>query len=145
MHSKTCKHIFLFSLAGLFFIIDRLLKWYAITVEPFGFTYLGFEYFENTGIAFSIPVPQSITLILTPIIVIALLHYMHDTTDRIRWFAWILICTGAFSNFIDRILFGYVIDYIRIGTAIINIADIIIVIGILLFLRKHTSEVNMPS
>jgi signal peptidase II len=46
--------------------------------------------------------------------------------------------SGAFSNFIDRILYGCVVDYIRIGSfPIFNLADTCITLGIFLFIINY--------
>jgi len=47
-----------------------------------------------------------------------------------------LILFGALSNYIDRVLFGATIDYIRLFTAVINLADVMIVGGVGLLLVK---------
>lgn len=47
---------------------------------------------------------------------------------------FLLIILGGASNLLDRIIFGYVIDWIRVfflPISIFNIADIMIIIGIL--------------
>jgi signal peptidase II len=49
--------------------------------------------------------------------------------------------SGAFSNFIDRILYGCVVDYIRIGSfPIFNLADVCITLGIGLFILHWTKK-----
>lgn len=48
-----------------------------------------------------------------------------------------LVLGGAVSNFIDRISFGCVVDYFKIGDfPIFNLADIFIVLGIFIFIFK---------
>jgi signal peptidase II len=134
--------MYLFLLAGFLFVLDRCLKYIAPTSDPFGTTVFGFEYFENTGIAFSLPVPQSLTIILTPLIIILLLGYVSQYRHQLLlWPTWLFIFLGAISNLIDRIVYGFVIDYIRIFTGVINIADVMILLGmlILLFTTHKTS------
>ncbi len=129
---------------GLFLLLDQLLKFIARSdqttayylVEP----WIGWEYFENTGIAFSLPLPETIVLLITPIILFGVFVYWNkkETKTPLFTFSINLIIFGALSNFLDRMLFGYTIDYIRIFTGIINVADIIIVLGILLlFIDEH--------
>jgi lipoprotein signal peptidase len=46
------------------------------------------------------------------------------------------IIAGAVSNVIDRFIYGFTIDYIRIFTSILNCADILIIIGALLLMKR---------
>lgn len=127
-------------IAVFFFIVDQCCKYLAQsqphTRIPLFTPYLSWEYFQNFGIAFSVPLPSSITVSITPIIIVMIASYMLQTrADRLTVFGSFLIISGAISNFIDRFLFGYTIDYIRIFNAIINIADIAIVLGGILLIR----------
>jgi len=119
------------------FIIDRILKYYAMAHNSSN----GFFVFEkNTGIAFSIPIPQIILPILTAIIILFVISYslkylkiqkftLHLTT--------LLITAGAISNLIDRLKFGYVIDYFDIKYwPVFNVADVMIVVGVILWIWK---------
>jgi len=47
---------------------------------------------------------------------------------------------GALSNLIDRVLFSITIDYLRIFTSVINIADIMIVAGVVLLVLSEISK-----
>lgn len=52
--------------------------------------------------------------------------------DYLSVFGALLIIAGGSSNFLDRMLFGYVIDWIRVSflpMSIFNIADIMIFLG----------------
>ena len=129
---------------GCFLLLDQLLKFF-IRLQPSHTWYLwrpwlGIEYFANRGVAFNIPIPNPILLFLTPLILFGL------TLSLVRWnkspstgttWAIALIISGAISNFLDRYLFGVTIDYIRIFTAVINLADILIVIGLLILLYQQ--------
>ncbi len=128
-------------LGGVIIFADQLCKWFARTslATPyyFGSHYFGLEYFENAGIAFSLPLPNSIVIGLTPLILLLFViwfGYMEKTVYAC--FGASLFIAGAVSNYVDRVLFGYTIDYIRILTGVINLADIAVVIGILLLMKK---------
>ena len=63
----------------------------------------------------------------------------HSTCFRknipIRYlFGLVLVIAGASSNLIDRVFFGFTIDYLRILTSVINVADIMIISGVLILL-----------
>jgi len=134
-------------LSGFFFALDQILKYVAHTgstpplylIRP----WLGWEYFGNLGIAFSIPFPNILLIIGTPVVLLLLLSYVGKkatiVTDQV-FFGASLIFFGAISNLIDRILFALTIDYIRIVTSVINIADCMIVIGTILLLVRSTKN-----
>ncbi len=130
-------------MSGFFLLLDQILKYIARGNTEFSFyvwkKYLGWEYFENSGIAFSLPFPNWLIIILTPIILLGLFYFVTKkkrpfgtSSGRVQpifYFGIFLIFAGAISNFIDRVLFGITIDYLRILTSVINLADVMIVVG----------------
>ncbi len=140
------KHLYIFFGTGVLFFLDQLCKWIARShpeltlylINP----WLGWEFLANPGVAFGIPIPNVILIILTPLIVILLLSW-HTRTPRPLSFTFgsALVCAGALSNFIDRIALEYTTDYIRVITSVMNIADIMIVSGALFMIRAvHTKK-----
>lgn len=139
-------HPFLiFILGGVLFFIDRGLKYFAFSHPHFA-SYLwrpwfGWEYFENHGVAFGIPLPWFAAFLYTPIILAFVIWYYKKKKNKMLLLAIILISFGALSNLIDRIQYHITIDYFRIFTSIINISDIMIVLGaIILFYREIKSS-----
>lgn len=92
----------------------------------------------NTGIALSIPIPLPLTILFSITILLWLAfffqrNYLHQNT--LTKIALLLLISGGFSNLIDRILFGHVIDYLPFFNLFTyNIADIFITTGGVLFL-----------
>ena len=133
-------------LGGLFlFALDQILKYIAYSNQNLVFVWnklIGWEFYANTGIAFSLPFPNTILLVFTPIIIFILSAYYLKTKPKNKFLriSLLLIIFGATSNFIDRILFGITIDYFRLFTAVINLADIMIVSGVLLLLIKDKKK-----
>lgn len=93
---------------------------------------------HNTGIAFSLLSGfGSIGLIALTIAVIAIILWIasRSTPDqRLSRLGFALIVGGALGNLIDRVLLGYVVDYVLIhaGTwsfAVFNLADAFITVG----------------
>lgn len=130
--------IAVYSVGVLFLFLDQILKWLANNHPNFFYyifsPWLGWEFYKNKGIAFGIPVPQSLIIFLTPILLIFLIYFSSTKRGQLKLKHHIgmsLLASGAISNFIDRVLFEYTIDYLRIFTSVINLADILIVIGIL--------------
>ncbi len=137
----------------LFFLIDQICKYFAHTnphfsqyfIEP----WLSFELFKNPGIAFGLPLQNSIVLIITPFIILYLILFLtkpSTKTSQQQTWGSILVIAGALSNYFDRILFGYTIDYIRILNSVINLGDISILIGVIyLILQKQKPAVDKYS
>lgn len=88
-------------------------------------------YFANPGIAFSIPLPQSVTLIITGLLMIGFVALLIKSKRPDIKIALVCALLGAFSNFIDRLITGFTTDYfILFSRSAINIADILIIAGI---------------
>lgn len=127
-------------------LLDQTIKFFVRThpsmvwhaLSPF----LGWGYFENTGIAFGLPFPRVLLLVLTPLVLLALFVWVSKKKRTMDWLGAVCIIVGAISNLVDRLLFGFTIDYIHIATAVINIADIAIVLGACLFLFSKKKRLN---
>lgn len=132
---ETIPWILIVLTAGL----DRLLKFLVEQplLRPLGWRWFGLEQFHNVGIAFNIPLPLWLILPLTLIFLIVLFWWVKQNA-RPSW-AYAAIALGALSNAFDRIFYNYTVDYWRILTGIINLADILIVVGLLFLLRKKNN------
>jgi len=126
------------------FACDQILKYLART-NPMATHYiikpwLGWEYLANPGVAFGIPVSNALLIIITPLILFLLILWLgkKPQTPGIMIGVYLVIF-GAISNFSDRMLFGFTVDYFRIVTSVMNMADIMILVGVLLiFIPKNT-------
>ncbi|MDY3052299.1 MAG: signal peptidase II [Ndongobacter sp.] len=134
------------AILGALFIIaaDQLTKVWAVTAlrdrppqEIIG-RFLQFDYIENRGAAFGILTNQRIFfIVLTLAIVAALIYFLfrQGLQSAITTTGVALIIGGAFGNFIDRLLQGYVVDFIRVDIVsfyefpVFNVADIGVTVG----------------
>jgi signal peptidase II len=99
---------------------------------------------HNTGIAFGFFKDQGIVFIVIPIIAIFLLIFNvyyyrknNEALSRIYIVSFSLILGGAIGNLIDRIVYGYVIDFIDFHIwPVFNIADSAITIGAIMVAFK---------
>lgn len=131
-------------LGGIFILVaaDLLTKAYAadnfatnpLQILPF----FRLIYVQNTGIAWSIAIPQLILIPLNLVLLAAIPFYMLkylDLTLKISKISLCLIVAGAIGNLVDRLAFGHVRDFISIGWwPIFNLADSFLCIGIFLIL-----------
>jgi signal peptidase II len=130
-------------------IADQLTKLWAVEVLKNGGSikiigdFLRFTYAENRGAAFSILQGQRLFFVITTITMLIVLAYIYFKTKNISKLSKIsiaMIAGGAIGNFIDRVRFGYVVDFIdvRFGSIynfpIFNIADSFVVCGTILMI-----------
>lgn len=105
------------------------------------------EYVENKGAAYGILKGYSIVLFVVTILALIAFGYLLTKQDwktkKTYTLAIIFLIGGSLGNAFDRLLLGYVIDFInfpflsilgKIGNFTCNLADIFITIGIILFL-----------
>lgn len=145
---KTKTRFFLFPISGFFLFLDQFLKWQTVLYPSFTFYLykdrIGWEFFKNYGVAFGIPIPNFAVIFLTPPILLGIILFLiksfHNGNAPLS-LALLLIIAGTISNYIDRVLYGYTIDYFRIFTSIINLGDLLISIGaIILFTNNHRKQ-----
>lgn len=145
-------------LAGLFlFFIDRIAKSFIFINKDFSFSfangYFGLDYMENTGIAFGMPFNFWLLIFFYIVIIIALLYLAIKKVSEgeFAYFASLFfIIIGAFSNLLDRIRFGHVIDYLYLKNfSVFNLADAMITLGAVSFIllnyikqRKKKNAIN---
>jgi len=140
---------------GLFLFLDRFLKWQAThdwSAPRLVGKYFGWQPFFNPGIGFGLPVPNVVTIFLTGVILflIAFLFFKQVTSEGVRYkvlgiSSLSLVFIGALSNLVDRIFFGYTVDYIFTVTGYINIADILILAGFIIYIIKTSKHENIKT
>ena len=98
---------------------------------------------HNTGIAFGLFKNHGIVFVIIPAIAVVLLVFNiyyyrnHKDLSQLYIVAISLILGGAIGNLIDRIFFGYVIDFINIHVLpVFNVADMCIDFGVFLFILE---------
>ncbi|MBE6880757.1 MAG: signal peptidase II [Ruminococcaceae bacterium] len=122
----------------------------SFSVIAFGDTQiLNITYERNTGAAFSILEGKQIFLIIiTSLIMLGILYLMLSKRVKKTPYLWCmsLILSGGIGNLIDRILRGFVVDFIDlkiINFAVFNVADICAVVGAIgLFIFVMIDEIK---
>ena len=142
--------ILAFLTAGTIIFIDRLTKNFFMNFLSSGESFpivrdfLHVTLVHNTGIAFGFFKEHGSVFIVIPLIAIVLLVFNifyykqnNEALSRSYILGFSLILGGAMGNLIDRIRFGYVIDFIDFRVwPVFNIADSAITIGAVIIAWK---------
>lgn len=102
--------------------------------------YLDAPTFLNEKFAFSLNVPTPLMYLLYLVAVAFIVHHLYHWWHKmfaVTKLGFLLIVTGGLSNFLERIIFGHVVDYVFIGTGVLNLADFYIIFGIVLIFVKR--------
>ncbi len=93
--------------------------------------------FRNDDFAFSIPIPEPIMFGLYAVVMILVVWYIkkiwHTITDQAK-LGWVLIIAGGVANIVERIVLGYVRDFLYIANGVFNVADLCIFAGVIIVL-----------
>ena len=149
---KNIKYIYVFG--TIFVIVNQLLKIILSNSMIVNQNFIIIKNFfsirlvHNTGAAFSILLDSRFLLIFIGIAaLIGLTFYIKnlDVIDDIDTFVYALLFGGIVGNLIDRIIYGYVIDYLSFNFGefyfpIFNFADICIVLAVMIILIRTIKE-----
>lgn len=131
-------------LGGLFLLLDQLIKYYSLhwwSEKKLLSPYLGWYPFQNPGIAFSLPLPNILILLFSFPVLALIIFLTYKSKNARSFFSLVLILAGALSNLADRIVYRFTVDYLLILTGVINLADLMIITGfILYFTTLHKKE-----
>lgn len=143
-------------------VLDRLTKFWVVRTLPFEEPWapipaldgwLNFTYIHNTGAAFGM-FPQAGTLfaVVSAVVVVCLMIWYDRLPVQympVR-LAIGLIAGGALGNLVDRIVTGYVVDFLHFRLfAIFNIADSsvtvgVVILGIYMLFFEERMEAPVP-
>lgn len=157
---------FVLFMSAMVIFIDQLLKILVVRgLKPIGEVtaiphILDLVYVENKGAAFGILSNQRWIFLLISIFMIAAIIFFlvkYKPESKLLQSAIILILGGGIGNLIDRIYYGYVVDYLQLSffSPVCNFADYCIVIGCVIFIvyllffsdffEKDNKKVNVKS
>ena len=134
-------------IAFIFFIIDLISKQVITNIFKLGesipviknFFYL--TYVQNKGAAWSILEDHRILLLIIPVIALFLInkHMNKEELSKGEFISFGMIIGGIVGNLFDRLIFGYVIDFLDFKIfgydyPVFNLADTFIVVGIIILM-----------
>lgn len=142
----------------LFTILDQLSKWIISNVIELGKniqvipSLFHITYVQNTGAAWSILEGNRLFLIIISLVALFIVYkfFLKGNFTKLKSIGYGILIGGIIGNLIDRIIYGYVIDFISVyigsyAFPVFNIADIGIVIGaciIIYILYKEDKDEN---
>lgn len=150
------KYLILLALSGAIVALDQAIKMYIHTDFRLGESvtviqnFFNITYVRNPGAAFGFlrDAPDTFRslffLSVPPTVMIIILAMLYSTpeSDKLQTFALSCVFGGAIGNYIDRVRFGYVVDFLDFHFKNIytypafNVADIAIVSGVGLILLQ---------
>jgi signal peptidase II len=144
-----------FAIALVIFILDQLIKW--VVTGPLGLDRIGdqlvllpifnFTYTQNEGISLGLlnatnPVGRWMLVALTSAIAVAVAVWIGREKSRVDQAALGLVLGGALGNILDRVRFGYVVDFADLHFGgfrpflVFNVGDAAISIGVAILLLR---------
>jgi len=145
------------------FVLDQLIKW--VVTHPLGINQIGdqlvmlpifnFTYTQNEGISLGLlnasnPIGRWMLVALTSAIAVGVAVWIGRERNRIDQAALGMVLGGALGNIIDRVRFGYVVDFadlhfgdfrpflvFNVGDAAISIAVVILLLRAFLSRKDH--------
>ena len=110
--------------------------------------FFNLTYVKNYGAGFSIMQNERFFLIVisaAAVIALAVMIYRTKKNDFVALFSYILIISGAIGNLIDRVVNGYVVDFLDFiifgyDYPVFNIADSFITIGCFILIIQVFTE-----
>ena len=122
------------------YIVNQSIALHAQIKVIDGFFYLTNT--RNTGAAWSmLPGGRIFFIGMAAIVIIAVFVYIYRLKDRknLLTVSLVLVASGAFGNMIDRILYGYVVDFLDFyifgyDFPVFNFADCCLTIGVALII-----------
>lgn len=131
------------AIAAAIILIDQLIKFFVSTgLKPVGTVSVidgvfNLTYVENRGIAFGMFKDMRwFFVVLTSILIFAIIFYMFKKRPQSKLFYICagMIIGGGIGNLIDRVLYGYVVDYLSLSffPPVCNLADYCITIGVII-------------
>jgi len=154
---REVKHLRYYAVAAVVFLLDQLTKRIIDanvplkeTISVIGDFFL-ITHVLNDGAAFSmLPGARTLFIVITIFVVIGIIWYTERnrrTGRPLLLTAFGLVLGGALGNFVDRVLYGHVIDFLQFNFGsytfpIFNVADVGITTGVALILLDAVLDIR---
>lgn len=141
-----CKKIFYFGLALASFSLDQFSKIMILRTLRWGevveiFPFFSLTYVGNTGVSFSLFNQSNpwVLIVVSLVLVVVFFVAFCVTHEANHMLAYTLVLSGATGNLVDRIYYGYVIDFLMFYIQdyhwpVFNLADTYITIAAIIII-----------
>lgn len=128
----------------LAFTLDQWTKWW-FAKQPLGairlIPGLSLDFTKNFGLAFGLSLNRWVIVALSVVLLVFLFWFgvtEWRNQHQLAAGASLLMCAGAMGNLVDRLRFGYVVDWINVEYwSVFNLADVWISLGAVLILIQY--------
>ena len=152
-----------FNIAAMIFIVDQLVKFWIVQVlRLYSYVdgvvllpFLKLTWGENRGVSMGMltadgNIGRWMLVGLTALIATGVGIWIMRSMAALERLALGLVLGGALGNILDRIRFGYVVDFVHVhgqswNFYVFNVADAAITIGVLLLLVRALVQGDEPS
>lgn len=121
-------------------VVSNLMNVYdsVIVIKDF----FNITYVRNTGAAWSIFTGETLGIVFVSLIIISFIIYYickNNPKSKLEKIGYSMVLGGAFGNLLDRVVYGYVIDFLDFfifgyDYPIFNLADTFIFMGVILLI-----------
>lgn len=133
------------AISFLLVIADQIIKYFiSVHLQPIGTVtviknVLNLTYVENRGVAFGMFSDMRWSFVaITSVMILLIIFYLFKTKPKGKfiYISSALIVGGGIGNLIDRIIYGYVIDYLSLSffPPVCNFADYCITSGVFMLM-----------
>ena len=129
----------------LFIAFDQITKWLLADRDFFiGFVHI--QGIENFGLSFALDFGFWINLLFIIFgLIILFWYFVKNRENKIVRLSFVFIFAGSISNLIDRLLFGFVRDFIDLGLNFtFNFSDLFVVVGLVILMFSKPIKPTMP-
>ena len=140
------RHLKFWTIAVTVFLLDRITKFVVLNTITLGSSiellpFLSFTHIVNTGTALGLFKNAHMFFMMFAVAVSAFIVVEHQNFKKNTQMIAALVLGGAMGNVVDRVMYGAVIDFIRVPFwPAFNIADSAITIAIILLLVQEVRQ-----
>ena len=131
---------------AILILVDRWTKWLALNGVIRNFRFGEFILFKNNALVFSWPAPNWVAMVMMVAAIIIVFYIgrrMFMKGNMIGALGAAIVLIGAMSNLFDRVSYGFVIDWAYLGRwwPVFNVADVMIGVGIVMMVWRHSKDI----